>query len=148
MPASSTSGSIERPTTGARWPTRGPASIASIRETVRRVCGRPARAVRYLERPPNREYIISQRRIPEHRNRLLAAQEKEHKLLLARARDEVLHLLENPPDLRLCRSDTEKRVRLEALAMDRARRALEKQTLSPGSRVRRPGQPPADPPSR
>ena len=95
-----------------------------IREAFRQVCGRVVGDVQFLDRPPNREHVINQRRIPEHRRRMAARQDQTQALLLRYAKEECLRMLDDPPRLPTCRNDRERCVRLEAMAMDRAKRRL------------------------
>jgi hypothetical protein len=124
----------------------------AIRDTVRQVSGRAARAVHYLDRPPNRESIINQRRLPEHRSRRRASDDRLHKLLCAYALEEARRFEDDPPDLRMCRTDVERRVKLETIAMDRAKRRLAREPLASvfgaGRRGEAPRDPPAWPPDR
>lgn len=116
-----------------------------IRETVRRMLGRPLEGARYLDRPPNREHMLNERRRATHRARAREQQDRTTKKLLAYAKEECRRLLANPPNLASCRSDAERRVKLEALAMDRAKRRLRAEALSSGARAGR-GEPSDEPP--
>lgn len=117
-----------------------------IREAVRRTLGRPARGIHYLDRPPNREHILNDWRRIEHRARARREKDRTTEKLLAYAKEECRRLAANPPRLASCRSDAERRVKLAAICMDRAKRRLEKEALSSGVRLWRRGEPPEDPP--
>ena len=117
-----------------------------IRETIRLVCGRPARGVHYLERPPDREKVVNGRRIPEHRARFQRSQTERNRNLLPYAMEELRHLEAHPPDLSACRTVEEKLARLEAIAIERARRRMENEPLRSLLARRARGAPPRDPP--
>jgi hypothetical protein len=88
--------------------------------------------------------MIHERRLPEHREVVRRRADRENKLLLAFAAEEITRLLEDPGRLRVTGSDAAKRAQIEALAIDRAKRRLEREGFS--SRLRRLGAPPRDPP--
>jgi hypothetical protein len=122
-----------------------------IRDTVRLVCGRAPKGVHYLTKPPNREHIINQRRIPEHRERMHGEAAKRQKTLVAYAMEECARLAENPsPQLlalmRTCTSDEERLVKLRAFAMDRAKHRLDNEPLRSIFASRNRGEPPREPP--
>jgi hypothetical protein len=146
------------------WVDRGPTdwrAIANpaekhdreVRDVVRLVCGRPPRGIHYLEKPPNREYVINRRRAPEHRERMHAEAARRQKTLDVYAMEEHERLAQDPPPqlrtlMRLCASDEERLVKLHAFAMDRARRRLESDPLRSVRAGRDRGEPPRDPPPR
>jgi hypothetical protein len=60
--------------------------------------------------------------------------------------EECQRLLDNPPDLPPCRSDDERRVKLEAMVWDRAKRRLENEPLRPVWATRTKADAPRAPP--
>jgi hypothetical protein len=115
-----------------------------IREVVGQIHGRGL-TVRYLDRPPNRESMIGDRRTREFD----ARERSDARLDALRTflKEEWLRIVENPPRRRW-RSDVEMLVELDALAMERAKERLEREGLHPGSLAPawRRGKPPVDPP--
>lgn len=121
---------------------------SEIREAVELVWGRPPKSVRYLDRPPNRESRINDRRRDEHRTKTNLSQANNNKRLLEYALEECRKLEANPPNLGACRSDAERQVKLSAIVMDRAQRRLAKDVVSTKLLARRRREPPRTPPAR
>jgi len=138
------------------WVDRGPRDFRSIpnpaqkfdgilRETVREICGRAPAAIRYLDRPPKREHLVNERRVPAHRTKIQRRQDLEHQAFLTYAKEECRRLYERLNELQLSGTNDERLRKLTSMVEARAKERLEKEGLPSRAKLRR-GPPPSDPP--
>lgn len=124
-----------------------------IRGAVREVYGRAPRDVRYLVRPPNREKLITERRVGEHREAEHAAQARERAALdaiKAEVYEQVkAEVLRDPRILGSCRDERDVGVKIQRMVMDRAKHRHEfevpQSQLRPFQRREAPRDPPWPP---
>jgi len=100
-----------------------------IRDAVCQARGRGGLTLHFLERPPNRERMVTDQRVPEHRQKRRRHEDLEEQALLQYAKEECRKLYRDSGGL-LLRGTRDERIRkLHAIVIERAKVRLEKEGL-------------------